>query len=437
MSAAPPLSDGYREAVLWQEAIDPEAAGLASPDADSLPERVDVAVVGGGYCGLEAATALAERGRSVVVLDRHDLGWGASSRNGGMVIPELKAGPVTLETRYGELGRRLFAEVEAAFDHVESLVGSGGIDCDYERTGQLYLTHGARGTRSSSALAEELSSVGSPARVVTGEELSAEAGSELFAAGLVVERTGGLHPARFHAGLVARAREAGAVLFPHTSVHAIGSAQQPAAAGHTVRTGRGALRAESVLLATNAEADGVSPALRRRVLPMESYIIATEPLAPELAATVLPTRRMAFNDRNLLWYWRHGPDGRLLFGGRKRLGRVTLTEARNHLYHSMVQVHPQLAGTRVERAWGGRVALTLDRLPHCGRIDGLWYATGCNGSGVALNTWMGRRMADAICGGELPPFAELAHQPIPLYRQRRAWLPVVGSWLRLEDARDR
>jgi glycine/D-amino acid oxidase-like deaminating enzyme len=437
MSGPTPLAEGYRDSVLWHEAVDPVAAGLCTPTADALPAEVDVAVVGGGYCGLEAATALAERGRSVVVLDRHDLGWGASSRNGGMVIPELKAGPVTLAARHGALGAALHEEVESAFDHVESLVGSGGIDCDYERTGQLFLTHGDRGARALSALADELATVGSPARVVTGEELVAEAGSELFAAGLVVERTGGLHPAKFHAGLAARARDAGAVLFPHTSVHAVGSAQEPAGAGHTVRTARGALRAGAVLLATNAEADGVSPALRRRVLPMESYIIATEPLTPELAATVLPTRRMAFNDRNLLWYWRHGPDGRVLFGGRKRLGQLTVPEARDHLYHSMLEVHPQLAGTRVERAWGGRVALTLDRLPHCGRIDGLWYATGCNGSGVALNTWMGRRMAEAICGDGLPPFAELTHRPVPLHGQRQAWLPVVGTWFRLEDARDR
>jgi glycine/D-amino acid oxidase-like deaminating enzyme len=168
---------------------------------------------------------------------------------------------------------------------------------------------------------------------------------------------------------------------------------------------------------------------------MESFIIATEPLAPEVAATVLPTRRMTFNDRNLLWYWRHGPDGRLLFGGRKRLGEVTLPEARDHLYESMLTAHPQLIGTRVDRVWGGRVALTLDRLPHCGRSDGHWYATGCNGSGVALNTWMGHRMAGAICGDELPPFAELRHPTIPLHAQRRAWLPVVGSWFRIEDAR--
>lgn len=428
-----PLGAGYRESVLWHDDVDPSEAGLCEPSAETLPAHADVLVVGGGYCGLEAAATLAGRGRSVVVLDRNDLGWAASSRNGGMVIPELKLGPTSLEERYGPLGVRLHVEVEDAFDHVESLVGDGGeIDADYERTGQLYLTHGSRGAASLRALAEEHESVASAARFVQSDELTAEAGSRLFPAGVVVERTGGLHPAKFHAGLASRARRCGASLFPHTPAESIDRAGR---AGHVIRTRRGSIHAGDVLLATNAEADDLAPALRRAVLPMGSFMIATEPLDPDAAATVLPTRRMAFTDRNLLWYWRHGPDGRLLFGGRKRLGSVSLAEARDHLYESMLTAHPQLAGTRVDRVWGGRVAMTLDRMPHCGRIDGIWYATGCNGSGVALNTWMGHRMAGAICGDELPPFAELELRSIPMHSQRRFWLPAVGAWLRMADAR--
>lgn len=420
------LAEGFREDVLWHDAVDEPAATGAPPPASS-----DVVVVGGGYCGLAAGARLAALGRSVAVLDRGPLGWGASTRNGGMVIPELKAGPRTLERRHGPLGLRLHAEVEAAFDHVEQLAGAGGIACDYRRSGQLLVTHGPRGARALEDLAGEHASVGSAARVVAGDELEAEVGSSAFAAGLLVERTGSLHPARFHAGLQDRAAAAGASLHPHTEVTAV----ERSGSGWRVATGAGEVSAGEVLLATNAHADGVHPQLRRRVLPMGSFIIATEPLAPSLAGTVLPTRRMAFNDRNLLWYWRLGPDDRLLFGGRRRLGRVSLAEARDHLYASMLAVHPQLEGVRVERAWGGEVALTLDRLPHCGRLDGVWYATGCNGSGVALSTWMGHRMAEALCGGDLPPFAELPHRPIPLHVARRAWLPLVGAWFAHQDAR--
>jgi glycine/D-amino acid oxidase-like deaminating enzyme len=421
-----PLGRDYRPGVLWQDTATAHLVAPAEP-----PGGADVVVVGGGYCGLSAGAELARRGRSVVVLDAHDLGWGASTRNGGMVLPELKAGPRSLERRHGQLGLRLHQAVEAAFDHVEAVIADGRIDCAYERAGQLYLSHAERSAAHLDELATELMSIGSPAHVVRGDDLASEIGSSLFAAGLVVERSGGVHPARFHAGLTRLAAEAGASLHPHTPATSVRST----AGGWRVSTSRGPVDTAHVLVATNAYADDLVPALRRRVLPMGSFIIATEPLSADLAKAVLPTRRMCFNDRNLLWYWRLDDEDRMVFGGRKRLGAVRLDEARDHLYRSMVTVHPQLAGVPVERAWGGNVALTLDRLPHCGRIDGLWYATGCNGSGVALNTWLGHQMAAAIDGEPLPPFAELRHRPIPLHALRAAWLPLLSVWYRMQDRR--
>jgi glycine/D-amino acid oxidase-like deaminating enzyme len=123
----------------------------------------------------------------------------------------------------------------------------------------------------------------------------------------------------------------------------------------------------------------------------------------------------------------------MVFGGRKGLGATTVAQARDVLHQRMVRVHPQLAGVGLRWAWGGEVALTRDRLPHCGRIDGAWYAAGCNGSGVALNTWLGHRMAAAICGEALPPFAELPHPSVPLHALRAAWLPAVSVALRAQD----
>ena len=419
------LGEGYQARVLWQDTATPHQ--VASTE---LPRSVDAVVVGGGYAGVSAATELSRRGRSVALLDAHDLGWGASTRNGGMVLPELKAGPRTLEHRHGPLGLRLHQEVEDAFDHVEALV-AGGLECAYERTGHLYLTHSAVGAERLLTLGGELTSVGSPAHLVRGDELAAEIGSSVFRAGLVVERSGGLHPARFHAGLVARAASTDATLLPHTPATGI----ERRLDGWVVRTPHGETTAHDVLVATNAYADALLPALRRRVLPMGSYIIATAPLEPAVAKEVLPTGRMCFNDRNLLWYWRLDDEGRMVFGGRKKLGRVSLEEARDFLFRSMLDVHPQLAGVAIERAWGGNVALTVDRLPHCGRIDGIWYATGCNGSGVALNTWLGHRMAGAMCGDPLPAFAALTHRPIPLHGLRRAWLPALSAWFRFQDQR--
>lgn len=419
-----PLASGYRESVLWHEAAPLDAGTGDGPP----PAAVDVVVVGSGYCGLAAATELARRGRSVAVLDRGPLGVGASTRNGGMVLPELKAGPRTLAAQHGDLGRRMFAAVDAAFAHLEALVtGPDAIACDYARTGRLELASGATSAAALRRVADELGEVGHGARYVTGDDLAAEIGSTAYPAGLVVERSGGLQPARFHAGLVARARAAGATLHPHRRVTAVRA--------DGVDTDAGTIRSGDVLLAVNGHVDAAAPDLRRRTLPMGSFIVATEPLSDEQQAAALPTGRMAYDTRNLLSYWRLDAEGRMIFGGRRSLRPTTVRQAREVLRDRMVHVHPQLAEARIERAWGGEVAITRDRLPHCGRIDGAWYAGGCNGSGVALNTWLGHRMAGAICGEELPPFAELGHPRVP--PSRSVWLPVVSTALRAQDRLDR
>ena len=429
MTAPALRSSSYRESVLWQEQAEFPNVPAATP-----PRSADCIVVGAGYAGLSCARDLAREGRSVVVLDAHAVGWGASSRNGGMVIPELKAGPAELGRRYGPLGRRMYAEVNEAFDHVEGLISVESIDCDYSRSGQLYLAHAERLVPSLRATAREHGEgLGEPVRFVPRGALGDEVGSTAYAGGLVIERTGGLHPARFHAGLLRLALAAGAAVHPATLATAI-ERRAGGQGGWRVTTARGPVDAGAVMVCTNAYADGLLPDLRRRVLPVGSFIIATEVLEPDLARSVSPRNRMLVDSKNFLFYWRLTPDRRLVFGGRRSLASSTIAQARDFLYGSMLSVHPQLAGTRIDRAWGGNVAVTLDRLPHVGRIDGAWYLTGCNGSGVALNTWLGARMAQHLLGeAPLPSFAELRHRPIPLHRARAAYLPLVGLWFRWQD----
>jgi glycine/D-amino acid oxidase-like deaminating enzyme len=422
-------SPSYREAVLWQE-----QAEFPDVPATPPPQSADYVVVGAGYAGLACARELSLAGRSVVVLDAHRAGWGASSRNGGMVIPELKAGPAALGRAYGPLGHRMYDEANQAFDHVEGLIRAESIDCDYSRTGQLFVAHAERLVASLLAMAREHGDeLGEPVRFVPREALGDEVGSTAYAAGLVIERTGGLHPARFHAGLLRVALAAGVAVHAATAATAI-ERRGGGRAGFRVVTPRGAVDAEAVVVCTNAYADGLLPELRRRVLPVGSFIIATEVLEPDLARSVSPRGRMLVDSKNFLFYWRLTPDRRLLFGGRRSLASSTISQARDFLYGSMLRVHPQLAGTRIDRAWGGSVAVTIDRLPHVGRLEGAWYVTGCNGSGVALNTWLGARMARHLLGeAALPSFAELEHRAIPLYRARAAYLPLVGLWFRWQD----
>jgi glycine/D-amino acid oxidase-like deaminating enzyme len=430
------LAPGYAERVLWQAQAEPPAL-----ESHALPAEVDVAVVGAGYCGLSAARGLARAGRSVVVVDRDPLGVGASTKNGGMVIPELKAGPAGLTAKYGEVGRRMYQEVNDAFDHVETLVAEEGIDCDYTRSGQLYLAHNRAHVSDLAAMADEHGGdLGETVHYLSRDELSDEIGSTAFHAGVVLERTGAIHPARFHAGLARLALAAGADLHDRTTATGLEAKGPGRSLGYTLTTDRGVVEARDVLLATNAYGDALVPWLHRRVVPIGSFIIATEVLDPEQARSVSPRGRMMVDTKNLLFYWRLSPDGRMLFGGRRSLAPTTVADARDFLYSSMVRIHPQLAGTAVEYAWGGHVAMTFDRMPHFGRVPagpaaGALFATGCNGSGVALNSWMGTRAADVILGGDPPALAEIKFPAVPLHRARRAYLPVVGRWFTWQDSR--
>ena len=421
-------SEVFTESVLWH--VDADA-----PEAPSapLPDHADVVVVGGGYAGLAAARRFAEHGRSVVVVEAGPLSTGASTRSGGMVIPELKAGPGALRSAYGELGTRMYAAVNEAFDWTEQLITEEHIDCSYERTGQLYLAHNEVSRRSMREAAEDYRSHGEDVHYLEAEGLRSEIGSSTYRAGMVIERTGGLQPARFHAGILRRCLNIGVQVHERTRALSI-TDDGPAA--HTVTTDRGKIRAHMVFVATNATADALLPQLQRRVLPVGSFIIATEVLDPELAHSISPRNRMFVDSKNLLFYWRLTPDGRLAFGGRKSLRSTTVAQAADFLYDSMVRVHPQLGDIAIDFAWGGEVGLTVDRLPHVGSFGRVAYATGCNGSGVALMPWLGMRMADAMVGeAEAPPFIELRHRPVPLTRWRRLWTPIVGSWFRMQDRR--
>lgn len=425
------LADDYEERCLWQAQVDPPATTHVLP-----ADEVDVLVVGAGLCGLAAADTAARHGRSVLVVDREPLGWGASSRNGGMVIPELKAGPAALAKKYGAVGTRMYEQVGEAFDFVEASAtgadGRGGIDCDWAVPGQLYLAHSVHHVEHLRAMVRELTDAGEPVHFVERNDLHTEIGSEAFVGGVVLERTGAVHPAKLHAGLARRAMASGAAVCDRTALEALTVDRDV----HVARTTRGTVRARDVIVATNAAADHAVPQLERRVVPIGSFIIATDVLDPELAASVSPTGRMMVDTRNFLAYWRLTPDGRLAFGGRRNMEPTDVTEARDFLYRRMVDIHPQLAGVPIRYAWGGHVAMTLDRLPHVGQIDGAWYATGCNGSGVALNTWLGHRLGQVVCGDAPPPAcAELRHRPIPIRSLRSAYLPIVGRWFSLQDAR--
>ena len=423
-----PLGPGYLEEPFWWREAPTLRLDAPTPTLPhggrELSSEVDVVIVGGGYTGMMAAATLASRGRTVALLEKNELGWGASSRNGGMVHAGFKLGLATLLKREPERGRERYQASLDAFNLVEETIRVNQIDCDYARTGHLELAHKAAHVQH---LEEEVHVLtrqfGVAARVIPRVELESEVGTSLYHGALLVEQSGGLHPAKYFAGLTRMARDRGARLYGHTPATGI---ETQSRSGFKVSTQRGVIQTRDVLVATNGYSDRLVPWLRRRVIPIRSYIIATAPLSGEQARSAIPKGRMLFDSKNFLHYWRLSADNRMLFGGRASFAPTTIAKARDWLYAAMVQIHPQLAGVEIDHAWGGQVGFTVDRMPHIGRVHGITYALGYCGTGVAMSTFFGQLAADWIAGGDLPACWQRTFPAVPLYREQPWFLPAVG-----------
>lgn len=411
-----------------------QATMPALPDRSGreLPDAADVVVVGGGYTGITAARELARRGAAVTLLEAHGLGWGASTRNGGIVHPGYKWGPGELIERYGEeTGRALYRETLDSYELVKRLIAEEGIDCDFREVGQVELAYAPSHAAELEHARDSLARFGVDATMVPRERLREEIGSDAYFGGLVLPTSGLLHPGRYFAGLAAAADRAGADL--HEGVRATALRRQ-ADGRFVVETDRGAILARDVVVATNGYTDGVAPRLRRRVIPIGSYIIASEPLPEALAHELSPKGRAFFDTKYFLYYWHVSADRRMIFGGRASFLPTSIERTARILHRGLLEVHPQLADRRIEYAWGGNVGFTFDRMPHAGRMDGVTYALGCCGTGVALMTDLGTRIGGWLAGDPPPALAALRFPLVPAPYEGRPWfLPFVGEWYRLKD----
>jgi len=419
-----------RERCLWTE-----LTPAAPAPAVTLPSRTAVAVVGGGYTGLAAARALARMGCDVTVIERGVVGWGASSRNGGFVLPGFQADLPEIAARYGsEAARALFRLSLDAVNFVEQLVHEESIACEFHRPGWVSLAarpaHLAS-LKQSAHLLREL--CGYQTTILDASAVRAEIGSAKFFGGQLDPGAAAIQPAAYVGGLAAAARRAGARLVEGTSVHALSG--RPGA--FRVETSQGAVMAEEILIATDGYGGREMPALTRRVVPVGSYIVATPPLEEEVARRLIPQGRVLSDTRRLLNYFRLSPDRRLVFGGRARFVPGRLAGSAQLLISQMDEVFPELSGTPIEYAWGGHLGFTRDGLPHAGRVDGIHYAVGYCGHGVALATWLGHWMGEALAGKRpMPELPEKGFGPIPGYYGTPWFLPLVGAWYRFRDAMD-
>jgi glycine/D-amino acid oxidase-like deaminating enzyme len=401
-----------------------------------LPASADVVVVGGGYTGVTAARELARRGAAVTLIEAERLGFGGSTRNGGIVHPGYKWGPATLVQRYGEdTGKALFAETMAAYDLVKRLIADEAIDCEFRECGYLDLAWAPSHVEDLRKSAETLRQFGVEASFVEPSDLHDEIGSDFYFGGLRFPTAGLVHPGKYFAGLAAAAERAGADL--HEGVRAR-TVRREGEGRIVVETDRGTIRARDVVVGTNGYTDGAVPFLRRRVIPIGSYIIASEPLPEDVARSLSPRGRAFFDTKNFLYYWHISADRRMIFGGRASFLPTNVDHTAEILHRGLLEVHPQMAGYRIEYAWGGNVGFTFDRMPHVGRKDGIAYAMGCCGTGVALMTALGTAVGGWLSGDPPPALARLEFPLVPAPYEGRPWfLPFAGEWFRFRDRLDR
>ncbi len=425
--------------IYWHTTVQmPDGAELQSGQhLTSIPEKVDVAIIGGGYTGLSAARTLAKQGVTVAVLEAHTIGWGASSRNGGMVLTGLKLGMQTVMKKYGrETAKRLFQCSLDSIDTVEQITKEENIDCGFARYGHL-LT--ANKPKHYEALKEEVEFMEREfhhkLRLIPRDRQRSEIGSNIYHGALLDECSGGLNPAQYVTGLARAAGRAGATIHAGARVNRLGRTGKD----FLIETGRGSLRAESVLVGTSGYTGNVTKKLQRKIIPIGSFIIATEKLPEDIAKEIIPNNRMIFDSRHYLNYFRLW-DNRLIFGGRAAFfpeTSSTIQRSAEILRREMIQVYPQLKDVKVEYVWGGTLDFAFDKMPHVGEMDGIYYSLGYAGHGVAMATYLGKTVAEAMMKGNIRehPFAsfEFPGAPLGLYNGFPWFLPLAGAWHKILD----
>jgi glycine/D-amino acid oxidase-like deaminating enzyme len=409
------------------------AAPIAAPPLTES-RKVDVCVVGAGYAGLSTALHLAEKGISVVVLEAREPGWGASGRNGGQVIPGLKYDPDEILALYGpEQGEKLLEFAAGTADCVFDLIARHNMDVPRVRTGWIQAAHSEEGLGVARRRAAQWARRGVAARLLDATEAAEHLGTPGYRGGWLDPRGGAIQPLSYARGLAQAAEAAGASIHGQSTVTAI----EPAKTGWNVITASGAsVRADKVIVCTNAYDDRLVAGLDRSILAMNSFQVATAPLSDNLAKTILPHGQVVSDTRKLLLYFRLDHEGRLLLGGRGPFREPKGAADWSHLERVVGKLFPQIAGTPIAYRWGGRVAITFDHMPHLHEpAPGLIIDIGCMGRGIGLQTAMGRALAAYAASGspDVLPLALKPVRPFPFHAFRRLGLAAVIALYRMQD----
>ena len=416
---------------LWTDQF-PRPNNLATshnPSSDT-----DIAIIGSGYTGLCAARILRKNGASVTVFERNTIGWGASSRNGGMATPGLKQGIQKIYKMYGsKLAHEFWKASVDAIDLIEEIVDEHSIDCDWQRNGHASLatkpSHAPRLKQYGSWLEKKFGHV---QNYIPVNQIRDEIGSDAYYGALTDEISGGLHASKYVYGLATTVSNLGVQLCEQTDVLDI---EKNDSNYFRLITSKGDVRAKKVIIATNGYTDRLVPRLKPLIFPVGSYIVVTEPLSEDLQNIISPKKRMYYDSKWFLNYFRLTPDGRMLWGGRNDLSTdLDLDDSAKRLTRELYSILPDLRDIPITHTWTGKLGITFDLMPHIGEKNGIYYAFGYGGHGLSIATYLGTEIGLLLSGKkDRSPFMEISHQPMFFYKNRPWFIPFAARYFRFLD----
>jgi len=408
---------------------------IAAPEYQTLQgtAEYEVAIVGAGFTGLSTALALAEKGVSVAVLDSHEPGWGASGRNGGQIIPGMKWDPEQLVEKMGELrGNRVFEFAKTSSNRTIDLIEKHQLDCGLISSGWLQPIHNEAAIKTASNRARQWRERGVAVQQLSKAEAARKVGSDYYQGAFLYPNGGNLQPLSFAREMARVVIEKGGHVYRDAAVRKLNRQQ-----GHwRLETDQGTVSANKVVIATNGYSDDLIPGLRKSVVDLTSFIVASKPMTPEQQRTIMPERQGCSDTRRILTYMRVDDQGRLLLGGRGSYSDPVSASAFGDVESKLKRIFPQLEGLEWESRWYGRFAVTNDFLPHLHEPEpGLICMLGYSGRGVAMATAIGQPLSEYITEGDpnsLPlPITPL--KPIPFYAMRRLGIVSLTNWYRFLD----